>query len=101
MDGDAGGSQGLGLYREEEGGCGLSSSHVSFGQIILALGNYMNSSKRGAVYGFKLQSLDLVRWGLGPQGARRLEGQWPRSQGVQPSCLAPCLPIPATGHQVH
>lgn len=31
-------------------------------QIILALGNYMNSSKRGAVYGFKLQSLDLVRW---------------------------------------
>lgn len=30
------------------------------GQIILALGNYMNSSKRGAVYGFKLQSLDLV-----------------------------------------
>jgi len=31
-----------------------------FWQIILALGNYMNSSKRGAVYGFKLQSLDLV-----------------------------------------
>lgn len=31
-----------------------------FLQIILALGNYMNSSKRGAVYGFKLQSLDLV-----------------------------------------
>ncbi|NXM61270.1 FMNL2 protein, partial [Illadopsis cleaveri] len=30
-------------------------------EIILALGNYMNSSKRGAVYGFKLQSLDLVR----------------------------------------
>lgn len=29
-------------------------------QIILALGNYMNSSKRGCVYGFKLQSLDLV-----------------------------------------
>ncbi|XP_063642778.1 formin-like protein 3 isoform X20 [Pan troglodytes] len=28
--------------------------------IILALGNYMNSSKRGAVYGFKLQSLDLL-----------------------------------------
>ncbi|XP_010768289.1 formin-like protein 2 [Notothenia coriiceps] len=28
-------------------------------EIILALGNYMNSSKRGAVYGFKLQSLDL------------------------------------------
>uniref|UniRef100_A0A8C8RUQ0 Formin like 3 n=1 Tax=Pelusios castaneus TaxID=367368 RepID=A0A8C8RUQ0_9SAUR len=30
-------------------------------EIILALGNYMNSSKRGCVYGFKLQSLDLVR----------------------------------------
>ncbi|MGH0153181.1 UNVERIFIED_CONTAM: hypothetical protein FKN15_055135 [Acipenser sinensis] len=29
-------------------------------RIILALGNYMNSSKRGAVYGFKLQSLDLL-----------------------------------------
>ncbi|XP_060914721.1 formin-like protein 3 isoform X3 [Labrus mixtus] len=29
-------------------------------EIILALGNYMNSSKRGCVYGFKLQSLDLL-----------------------------------------
>uniref|UniRef100_A0A8C1TUB4 Formin-like 2a n=1 Tax=Cyprinus carpio TaxID=7962 RepID=A0A8C1TUB4_CYPCA len=29
-------------------------------EIILALGNYMNSGKRGAVYGFKLQSLDLL-----------------------------------------
>ncbi|XP_075913628.1 formin-like protein 2 isoform X2 [Petromyzon marinus] len=29
-------------------------------EIILAFGNYMNSSKRGAVYGFKLQSLDLL-----------------------------------------
>lgn len=29
-------------------------------QIILAFGNYMNSSKKGAVYGFRLQSLDLV-----------------------------------------
>jgi len=29
-------------------------------QIILAFGNYMNSAKRGAVYGFKLQSLDMV-----------------------------------------
>lgn len=29
-------------------------------QLILAVGNYMNSSKRGAVYGFKLQSLDMV-----------------------------------------
>lgn len=30
-------------------------------KIILAFGNYMNSSKRGAAYGFRLQSLDLVR----------------------------------------
>ena len=29
-------------------------------EIILAFGNYMNSAKRGAVYGFKLQSLDMV-----------------------------------------
>uniref|UniRef100_A0A672KJD7 Formin-like protein 3 n=1 Tax=Sinocyclocheilus grahami TaxID=75366 RepID=A0A672KJD7_SINGR len=29
-------------------------------EIILALGNYMNSSKRGSVYGFKFQSLDLL-----------------------------------------
>lgn len=29
-------------------------------QIVLAFGNYMNSSKRGAAYGFRLQSLDLV-----------------------------------------
>ncbi|KAK1898496.1 Formin-like protein 3 [Dissostichus eleginoides] len=29
-------------------------------EIILALGNYMNSDKRGCVYGFKLQSLDLL-----------------------------------------
>ncbi|XP_028267637.1 formin-like protein 1 [Parambassis ranga] len=29
-------------------------------EIILAFGNYMNSSKRGAAYGFKLQSLDLL-----------------------------------------
>ncbi|WAQ94526.1 FMNL3-like protein [Mya arenaria] len=28
--------------------------------IILAFGNYMNSAKRGAVYGFKLQSLDML-----------------------------------------
>lgn len=39
---------------------GLLFSLSFFLQIILALGNYMNSSKRGAVYGFKLQSLDLV-----------------------------------------
>lgn len=37
-----------------------SSVFIAVLQIILALGNYMNSSKRGAVYGFKLQSLDLV-----------------------------------------
>ena len=29
-------------------------------EVILAFGNYMNSSKRGGVYGFKLQSLDIV-----------------------------------------
>lgn len=29
-------------------------------EIILAIGNYMNSAKRGAVYGFKLQSLDML-----------------------------------------
>ncbi|KAM9252251.1 LOW QUALITY PROTEIN: formin-like protein 3 [Cariama cristata] len=29
-------------------------------EIILALGNYMNSSKRGAVYGFKCRALDLL-----------------------------------------
>uniref|UniRef100_A0A673X7F8 Formin like 1 n=1 Tax=Salmo trutta TaxID=8032 RepID=A0A673X7F8_SALTR len=29
-------------------------------EIILAFGNYMNSSKRGSAYGFRLQSLDLL-----------------------------------------
>ena len=29
-------------------------------EIILAFGNYLNGSKRGAVYGIKLQSLDMV-----------------------------------------
>ncbi|TRZ00317.1 hypothetical protein DNTS_034092 [Danionella cerebrum] len=29
-------------------------------EIILAFGNYMNSGKRGAAYGFRLQSLDLL-----------------------------------------
>uniref|UniRef100_A0A8B9HCQ2 Formin-like 1a n=1 Tax=Astyanax mexicanus TaxID=7994 RepID=A0A8B9HCQ2_ASTMX len=29
-------------------------------EVILAFGNYMNSSKRGAAYGFRLQSLDLL-----------------------------------------
>ena len=29
-------------------------------QIILAFGNYMNSSRRGAVYGFRLESLSKV-----------------------------------------
>ncbi|XP_065839537.1 formin-like protein 2 isoform X2 [Oscarella lobularis] len=29
-------------------------------EIVLAFGNYMNSSKRGGVYGFRLQSLDLL-----------------------------------------
>lgn len=76
-------------------GPSLTSSRASSGQIILALGNYMNSSKRGAVYGFKLQSLDLVRrWGQ--PGARKPE---------QPRCSAPSHhplpPFPAAGHQVH
>ncbi|XP_056263803.1 formin-like protein 1 isoform X2 [Pseudoliparis swirei] len=31
-----------------------------FLEIVLAFGNYMNSSKRGAAYGFRLQSLDLL-----------------------------------------
>ena len=29
-------------------------------EVILTFGNYMNSGKRGPVYGFKIQSLDLV-----------------------------------------
>ena len=29
-------------------------------ELILALGNYMNSSKKGACYGFRLQSLDSL-----------------------------------------
>ncbi|XP_034046531.1 formin-like protein 2 [Thalassophryne amazonica] len=29
-------------------------------EIVLAFGNYMNSNKRGAAYGFRLQSLDLL-----------------------------------------
>lgn len=29
-------------------------------EIILAFGNYLNSSKRGPAYGFKLQSLDTL-----------------------------------------
>lgn len=29
-------------------------------EIVLAFGNYMNSSKRGSAYGFRLQSLDLL-----------------------------------------
>ena len=29
-------------------------------EIVLAFGNYMNSAKRGTVYGFKLQSLDML-----------------------------------------
>ncbi|XP_058560460.1 formin-like protein 1 isoform X3 [Neofelis nebulosa] len=29
-------------------------------EIVLAFGNYMNSSKRGAAYGFRLQSLDVL-----------------------------------------
>lgn len=38
----------------------------------------MNSSKRGAVYGFKLQSLDLVSKPCGDQGGNvfRVHGKW-------------------------
>lgn len=36
-------------------------SRVSPFQIVLAFGNYMNSSKRGPAYGFKLASLEIVR----------------------------------------
>lgn len=41
-------------------------------QIVLAFGNYMNSSKRGAAYGFRLQSLDAVwsAWGAWCGGGR-------------------------------
>lgn len=83
MDGVVGGSQVLGYAerRREPSGLGLTFSHASSEQIILALGNYMNSSKRGAVYGFKLQSLDLVRW-WGQHGARKPVGQWLWSQGA-------------------
>lgn len=38
---------------------GSLNPFISF-QIVLAFGNYMNSSKRGAACGFRLQSLDLV-----------------------------------------
>lgn len=64
-------------------GNGSSAQHPAelspcLSQIVLAFGNYMNSSKRGAAYGFRLQSLDAVRgkrrgplaWGMG-------QGWWP------------------------
>lgn len=35
-------------------------SHPLLFQIVLAFGNYMNSSKRGPAYGFKLASLEIV-----------------------------------------
>ncbi len=39
----------------------LASEHLKkVFEVILAVGNYMNSSKRGGAYGFKLQSLDIV-----------------------------------------
>uniref|UniRef100_A0A8C2Z998 Formin like 1 n=1 Tax=Cyclopterus lumpus TaxID=8103 RepID=A0A8C2Z998_CYCLU len=37
-----------------------STKLKKFLEIVLAFGNYMNSSKRGAAYGFRLQSLDLL-----------------------------------------
>lgn len=52
-------------------------------QIVLAFGNYMNSSKRGAAYGFRLQSLDAVGSARGCPvcwctGALSLPGDQPR-----------------------
>ena len=39
----------------------VSSDHLKkVFEVILAFGNYMNSSKRGGAYGFKLQTLDIV-----------------------------------------
>ncbi len=40
--------------------CVVILTHCLLLQIILAFGNYMNSSRRGAVYGFKLESLGRV-----------------------------------------
>lgn len=39
--------------------CGINVC-VADVKIVLAFGNYMNSSKRGLASGFRLQSLDLV-----------------------------------------
>ena len=36
-------------------------------EVILAFGNYLNSSKRGAAYGFKLQTLDTVSMSFVPK----------------------------------
>lgn len=45
---------------------GLPTTHLSnLLQIVWLFGSYMNSSKRGAAYGFRLQSLDVVRNGEG------------------------------------
>lgn len=56
-------------------------------QIILALGNYMNSSKRGAVYGFKLQSLDLVSGLKEIQELYEAQNSWQRlSPGAERVC---------------
>lgn len=60
-------------------------------QIILALGNYMNSSKRGAVYGFKLQSLDLVSGaGGGSDGGGSWWGSLRHPGGVHGEDLGGC-----------
>ncbi|KAI6650323.1 Formin-like protein [Oopsacas minuta] len=37
-----------------------SQSFKKIMELVLAFGNYMNSSKRGAVYGFRLESLDVL-----------------------------------------
>lgn len=38
----------------------IADHSVDVVKIVLAFGNYMNSSKRGLASGFRLQSLDLV-----------------------------------------
>lgn len=67
----------------------LPTTHLSnLLQIVLAFGNYMNSSKRGAAYGFRLQSLDVVRNGgrRGPPDLR--DGGWLGVCGLQQVLIA-------------
>ena len=63
-------------------------------QIVLAFGNYMNSSKRGAAYGFRLQSLDVVKRG-GRRGPPDL-----RDRGGLGACGLQQVLIAAVGDEV-